>query len=92
MAAMQAISDHCGNDGIPLDLGDGMVQMVPRDDVQKMKNMQPGEMTEEELMQFVDGSPWLSEWTDKMCKNAGLTGGTQEYNDCVRRFARKALD
>lgn len=92
MAAMQAVSDHCGSEGIPMEMGSGMVQMVPREAADRMKNMQPGDMTDDELMEMVEESPWLSNWTESLCRNAGLTGGTEEYNECVKRFARDALD
>ena len=92
MAAMQAISDHCGSDGIPIEMGNGMVQMVPKEEARKIRNAAPGDMSDEELMEMVEDSPWLSEWTDSLCSQAGLDPGTAGYDSCVLDFARAALD
>lgn len=92
MAAMQAISDHCGSDEVPLEMSNGMVTMVPREEMDQIQNMAPGEMTDEELFDMMEESPWLGEWVEGICRAAGHVGGTDQYDECRLRFARKALD
>lgn len=92
MAAMQAISDHCGSDGVPLQMANGMVTMVPKEEMDQIKNMAPADMDDEELMQYVEESPWLRDWTAGLCKSAGQKPGTESYKDCRLQFAREALN
>lgn len=91
MAAMQAIGDHCDADGVPLQLNNGIVTMVPKDEMPQVQNMAPDEMSDRELMDFIRESPWLDEWTEGLCKSAGHDAGTTEYEECRLQFAREAL-
>lgn len=92
MAAMQAISEHCETDGVPMQMANGMVTMVPKDEVDRMENMAPKEMSDRELEEMMDESPWMGDWTEGACKAAGLEEGTQAYRDCRLNFAREALE
>ena len=91
MAAMQAISEHCDTDGTPLQLDNGMVAMAPKDEVERVRGMQPGDMTDREVDDFIEESPWLAEWTDALCTRAGLDRGSDPYHECRRNYARDAI-
>lgn len=92
MAAMEAISDHCGADGVPRQLSNGMVTMVPKEEMEMLENMAPEEMTDEDVKMMMDESPWLDEWTDGICTSAGHSRGSEDYEECRLQFARDALE
>jgi len=91
MAAMQAISEHCDTDGVPMEMSDGVVTMVPREEKDRIAGMQPGDMNDSEIDEMIEDSPWLEEWTDALCTRAGLDPGTRQYDECRRNYARDAL-
>jgi len=92
MAAMEAISDHCGADGVPRQLSNGMVTMVPKEEMEMLENMAPGDMTDEDIEMMMEDSPWLDDWTHGICTSAGHDEGTGAYRECRIDFAREALE
>lgn len=91
MAAMQAISEHCDTEGVPMQMSGGMVAMVPKEDVDEVENMAPQEMSDREIMDMMEDSPWMGEWTDGICSQAGLEEGTDAFRRCKLNYARDAL-
>lgn len=92
MAAMQAISDHCDTSGTPVELPTGQVMMVPEDSMGDLRAAEAGSMSEEEIIEIVEASPWMSGIIERNCNMAGLEPGTSEYDQCVVRFARNLMD
>lgn len=91
MASMKAISRHCGADGVPLQTSSGVVVMAPQEEMEKVRNASPGEMSDEEVLRMVEDSPWLSEWAGALCSRAGLSEGTRQYEECLLNYARDVL-
>jgi len=65
--------------------------MAPQEEMEQVKNAAPGDMTDRELMDFIEESPWLSEWSASLCEKAGLEAGTTKYENCLLAYARDAL-
>lgn len=86
MAAMQAISDNCSTDGVPIRTGSDVVAMVPKEEMETVENMAPEDMTRREMLEFIEDSPWLREWAGSLCETAGLSEGTREFEDCLINY------
>jgi len=91
LAAIRAISTHCDTDGVPMQMSDGMVAMVPQEEMDRVQNAAPGEMSDEQLREFMEQSPWLREWSRSLCEKAGLEEGSESFEDCLLSYARDAL-
>lgn len=91
MAAVKAISDHCDTDGVPMEMSNGMVAMVPQEDMERVANAAPGRMSDEEVLDFAEQSPWLSEWAGSLCSQAGLREGSSQYEQCLINYGREVL-
>jgi hypothetical protein len=91
MAAMRAIGFHCDMDGVPIQTSSGHVVMAPQEEMEQVRNAAPGEMSDRELLDFIDQSPWMSQWASSLCEKAGLSEGSTQYEDCLLAYARDAL-
>ena len=91
LAALKAIGRHCDTNGVPMQMSDGMVAMVPQEEMDRVQNAAPGEMSDEQLREFMEQSPWLREWSHSLCKKAGLEEGSGSFDDCLLSYARDAL-
>jgi len=91
LASIKAMSRHCDMDGVPLQTSSGHVVMAPQEEMEQVRNTAPGNMTDRELMDFIEQSPWLREWTASLCEKAGLEDGTEQYENCLLAYARDAL-
>jgi hypothetical protein len=91
VAAMQALSDHCGGDAEPMELDNGMVVMVPRDQKEMLSDLDGEALTDEEVDDVLDDMEWLADWTTELCQGAGLQSGTDGYTECRRRYVRQVL-
>jgi len=69
----------------------GHVVMAPQEEMEQVRNAAPGEMSDRELLDFIDQSPWMSQWASSLCEKAGLEDGTEQYEDCLLAYARDAL-
>jgi len=92
MAAMEAIGEHCGDERIPVEAEDGLVVMAPKDDLQRVRARAEGGMSDEQLMQMMEDSVWMGDWTASLCSSAGHEEGTGDYRECRLRFARQVLE
>lgn len=92
MAAVSAISDHCEGAGRPVEMPNGVIVNVPEDAREEMGNMAPGSMSDREVMDLVENSPWMSGIVERNCTMAGLEEGTREYDNCAINFARNLID
>jgi len=86
MAAMTAISDHCGAEGVPMQTSSGTVVMAPRDAMDEVRNMAPGDMDRQEKLNFIEQSPWFLDWARTQCNTAGLSEGTTDFEDCLLNY------
>jgi hypothetical protein len=91
MASLKAMGRHCDMDGVPLQTSSGHVVMAPQEEMEQVKNAAPGDMTDRELLDFIEESPWLGSWCRSLCEKAGLDAGTKQYQDCLLAYARDAL-
>jgi len=91
MAAMRAISDYCEEDGVPHRLDNGMVVMVPKEEMDRVRNMDGMSMDDMEVREMIDTSPWLAEFVADVCSGAGLSDGSSEREECELRYARMVL-
>jgi hypothetical protein len=92
IAAMQAIGEHCSDNEVPIQMSNGMVAMVPEQEAEMVKQTPEGKPSVEAVDEKLAESDWLDEWTERLCKTAGHTPGTDEYEQCRRRYAREALE
>lgn len=91
MAAFQAIGDHCGNGEVPVQIGDEMVVMAPKDAVERIEQQDGDEMSDQEILDELDENSWLSSWADSLCGAAGHEERTENHQQCRITFAREAL-
>jgi len=52
----------------------------------------PSPITREEAVEIVAGTEWARHWGEGMCRLAGITPGTPEWESCVSRLARRAAE
>jgi len=66
------------------------------DEVRRVKKQlglgNPNPITREEAIEIVAGTEWAQNWASGMCRLAGITPGTPEWESCVKRLARKAAE
>ena len=92
MAAVSAINDHCEGAGRPVEMPNGVIVNVPDDAREEMGNMAPGSMSDNEVLDLVEASPWMSGIVDRNCSMAGLEEGSRQYDQCAINFARNLID
>ena len=85
---MQAVGEHCSVDGVPMQTGSGLVAMAPKEAAEAMPNMAPEDMSDEELLEFAENSPWAGDWTEGVCEQAGLDPGTESFRECRVNYLR----
>jgi len=92
MAAMEVIEEECGDDRRPVELDGETVAMMPQEERQRKEEVDIENASPEEVDRLVNGSDWLSSWSESMCRQAGIPRDSPEFKTCQRNFARKALD
>jgi len=92
MASLGAMGTHCGDEQVPVEVDHGIALMAPKDGLQRVRARGADDMDDEQLMQMVENSPWLSSWTQSLCSSSGHEEGTSDYRECRLRFARQVLE
>lgn len=92
MAALGAVSEHCGEDRVPIETSNGLVVMAPKEGIDRARAQASEDMNRTDILDMMDDSPWLGDWTSGVCEAAGHEKGTQDFRDCQLRFAMQVLD
>jgi len=91
MAALEVIEDECGDGRRAVEMDDGVVALMPAPARELRKNVDVDNASPQEVDRLLGQSEWLDNWTESMCRNAGIPEESQEFQKCRRNFTRKAL-
>lgn len=91
MAAVRAVGKHCAGGGVPVQLSNDEVLVVPEETAEEIHAVEDEDLTDREVARLIDNHEVLEEWAERQAETAGLEPGTREFDTARVAFVRQLL-
>lgn len=90
-AALQVMSERCGDDAEAKQIKQDMVALIDARVERRTQDVDPDRLSDREIDRLIAEEEWLDDWTAAMCNESGITSDDENYRQCRRNWARRAI-